>query len=299
MILAENHYGKSRVRMVKVTRQPDRHDVKEMTIDISFEGAFEAAYKDGDNSGVLPTDTMKNTVYALASQTETETVEEFGLRLAEHFLSQNSGVSRVRVDLAEHAWDHISAGGRADRFAFVKASNEKHTARILASRDGVKAASGIEDLVVLKTSGSAFTGFRRDAYTTLRETQDRLLGTSISARWNYTSPDISYGPAWHGIRQMILETFGEHDSRSVQHTLYAIGENVLEQCEEIDEIHLAMPNKHCLPVDLERFGLTNRNEIFVPVDEPYGVIEATLKKSATWTNSSTGSHTRRLRLRLR
>ncbi|MGH9667492.1 MAG: factor-independent urate hydroxylase [Bryobacteraceae bacterium] len=299
MILAENSYGESRVRLVKVTRQPDRHDLKEIGVDIYFEGGFEAVYKDGDNSGVLPADTLKNTVYALASQTGMETIEEFGLRLAGHFMSNNPGLSRVRVDLAEHTWEHMPAGGRPQRSAFLQAGQEKHIARIQALRDGVKAESGIEDLIVMKTSGSAFAGYKKDEYTTLAETQDRLFRTAIRARWNYTSPDISYGPAWHGIRQMILDTFAEHDSKSVQHTLYAIGENVLEQCEEIDEIHLSLPNKRCLPVDLGRFGLANHNEIFVPVDEPAELIEATLKKSATWTSSSAGSQTRRLRLRLR
>lgn len=289
MILGENHYGESRVRLVKIVRQSDRHDVKEISVDVSFEGSFEAVYKEGDNGALLPGDIIKNTIHTLASQAGLESVEEFGMRLGAHFLSNNPEVSRVRADLAEYSWDRMDAGGRPQRFAFVKAGNEKHTARIQVTRDGAKAESGVEGLNVLKTSGSA---------PAVAETQDRLLGAAICARWNYTSLDISYGPAWHGVRQIILDTFAEHDGKSMQHTLYAIGENVLEQCDEIDEIHLSLSHKQFLPAGLEPFALPNRNEVLIPVDEPYGLIQATLKKSATWTSSSSGSQTRRLRLRL-
>jgi urate oxidase len=75
--ISANSYGKSLVRLTKVTRKKDRHELKEIAVDICLEGAFEEAYTRGDNSMVVPTDTMKNTVYALASKHELADIEGF------------------------------------------------------------------------------------------------------------------------------------------------------------------------------------------------------------------------------
>ena len=298
MILESNNYGEIRVRLMKVTRQPDRHDLKEIAVDIQFEGGFEPAYKEGDNADVLAAGAIKNTVCALAGQSAAETVEDFGLRLSDYFLAHNPKVSAVRVDLSEHPWERLQAGGRPHRFAFMRPGAERHTAHIRATRDALKVESGIADLLVIKTAGPSFEGFKNDEFAGRPEPSGRLFETAIAARWNFTSRDISYGPAWHGIRQMILDTFTEHASKSVQHALYAIGEAVLDQCEEVDEIRISMPDKYCLPINASRSGVPESNEIFLPVDEPQGLIEATLKKSDTWTSTSSGSRTRRFRLRL-
>lgn len=279
MILAENSYGKSRIRIVKVIRHPDRHDLKEITIQIRFEGDFKTCFTEGDNGNILPTDTMKNTVYALAKNESVEPVEAFGLRLTEFFLNNNPQVLKVTVDLVEHLWTRMNVGGRPHHFSFVNGGNEKHTATITGTRDAVTLEAGIADLVMMKTTHSSFEGFMTDPFTTLKETNDRILGTAMQVRWRYREPDIAYGPCWHGVRQVILDTFAEHDSKSVQHTLHAIGEAVLNLCEEVEEIHISMPNKHCLLVDLSIFGLDNKNEIFLPVDEPHGIIEARLKRA--------------------
>ncbi|HWQ35144.1 MAG TPA: urate oxidase [Blastocatellia bacterium] len=279
VILAQNNYGKSRVRMVKVARHGERHDLQDVTVSIAFEGDFAAAHTAGDNSRVLPTDTMKNTVYALAGQTaDLEEIEAFALRLAEHFLKHNPQASRVSIEIAEGQWGRIAVGGRPHQHAFVKSSDEKRTTRISATRDGVTIESGLTDLLILKTTGSGFEGFLRDQFTTLKETSDRILATSVKATWQYDSPSVPFGTVWRGVRQLILETFAEHDSRSVQQTLYAVGETVLNSYAEITEIVLSLPNKHCLPVDLSPFGLENRNEIFLPIDEPHGLIEARLRR---------------------
>jgi urate oxidase len=278
-ILAHNNYGKSRVRMVKVARHGERHDLQEITVNISFEGDFAVAHTAGDNSNILPTDTMKNTVYALAKQTPgIEEIESFAQRLTDHFLKNNPQTSRVIIEIAEDQWERIPVGEKPHHHAFVHGSNEKRTARVTATRETVTVESGLEDLLVLKTTMSGFFGFLKDRYTTLKETADRVFATSIKANWLYAKPASASGALWHGVRQTIIETFAQHDSMSVQHTLYAIGDTVLESFEDIVEISLSLPNKHCLLVNLEQFGMENNNEIFVPTDEPHGLIEARVRK---------------------
>jgi urate oxidase len=275
-MLAESAYGKSGVRLVKVSRHGDRHDLKDLTVAIRFEGEYGQSYTDGDNSGVLPTDTMKNTVYALAAQEAVDEPDAFGLTLARHFLDRNQRLAQVRIDLTEHPWGRIIVGNREHGQAFVRQGGESRSATIHGDRTKLTVGAGISDLVVLKSSRSAFTGFLRDEYTTLAETEDRLLATSLTATWWYRDVGIEFGQAWRAVRQTLLEAFAEHDSESVQHTLYAMGQAVLGSVDDVTAIRLVMPNKHHLPFDLARVGLQNRNEIFVPTDEPYGLIEATL-----------------------
>jgi urate oxidase len=277
-MLAETAYGKSRVRLVKVARRGDRHDLTDLTVAIRFEGGYDRSYTDGDNHDVLPTDTMKNTVYALAARHEIEEPETFGVRLAEHFLERNPKLRRVRVDIAEHQWGRIAVGSREDGQAFVSSGGECRTGLVQGGRDATLIGAGIRDLVILKSSKSEFRGFVRDEFTTLPEVTDRLLATALTATWHYRTADLDFNLTWRAVRKTLLETFAEHESRSVQHTLYAMGRAVLDSIEAITAVHLVMPNKHHLPVDLQRFGLQNRNEIFVPTDEPYGLIEATVTR---------------------
>jgi urate oxidase len=277
--IVHNNYGKARVRLMKVARRGDWHELQSVTVKIAFEGDFTEVHTVGDNSHVLPTDTMKNTVYTLAQQTkEIEELEDFGLRLADHFLTNNAQVTRVIIDISEKTWTRIAVGGEPHLHSFIKGGEEKRTAKISVTRDGTTIESGVEDLVVLKTTKSGFSGFVKDRYTTLPETTDRILATSIKASWIYANPDSATGNKWRDIRQTIIETFAEHDSLSVQHTLYAMGEAVLEKFPDISEIAFSLPNIHCLPIDFTRFGLENDNRIFVPTDEPHGLIEARLAR---------------------
>jgi urate oxidase len=275
-MLVETAYGKSRVRLVKVSRRGDRHDLRDMTIAIRFEGDYDSSYTEGDNSGVLPTDTMKNTVYALAATQKVDEPEAFGLSLSRRFLDRNPRLTSVRIDVSEHPWGRISIGDREHGQAFVRGGAETRTATVQAERQRATVGAGVSDLVILKSSHSAFKNFLRDEYTTLPETDDRLLATSLTASWRYRDADSDFGASWQAVRQTLLETFAEHDSKSVQHTLHDMGQAVLESVDNVTAIRLVMPNKHHLPVDLARLGLENRNEIFVPTDEPYGLIEATL-----------------------
>ena len=275
-MLAESAYGKSSVRLVKVTRHGDRHDLTDFRVAIRFEGDYTASYVDGDNSDVLPTDTMKNTVDAIAATSPVAEPESFALRLAEHFLARNPRLRRVRIDIGEHPWGRIPVGNREHGQAFVRQAAETRTATVQQDREAAVAGAGVADLLILKSSRSAFAGFLRDEYTTLPDANDRLLATSLTATWRYRDTAVEFGQAWRAVRTTLLETFAEHDSRSVQHTLHAMGQAVLAAVDDVSSVRLVMPNKHHLPVDLARLGVENRNEVFVPTDEPYGLIEATL-----------------------
>lgn len=277
-MLAQSAYGKSRVRLVQVSRRGDRHDLRDLTVAIQFKGHYDEAYTDGDNSGVLPTDTMKNTVYALASERRIAEPEQLGLALAERFLDRNPRLMRVRIDLTEHLWKRLAHGGEAANHAFMRRGPETRTAAVARSRNTTLVGAGIADLLILKTADSAFDGFLRDEYTTLAETRDRILATSLTATWQYSDVNLDFGGAWQAVRQTLLDVFAAHKSESVQHTLYAMGEAVLEQVRQVRAVRLVMPNKHHIPFDLSRLGLENRNEIFVPTDEPHGLIEATLTR---------------------
>ena len=278
-VLLENQYGKSRVRLMKVERNGSRHEIKELDLDIQLSGDFAAAYIEGDNRKVLPTDTMKNTVYALARRQNLGEIEEFGQRLSAHFLSQIAHVAWAEIVLSEGSWRRLRVDGQEQDHAFIRAGAERRTAVVHQDRSAVTVRAGIADLVVLKTSCSAFEGFLRDEYTTLKDSGDRLLGTAVKAEWTYAPGVRNYGELWRTARNLVLEVFAGHDSRSVQHTLYAIGHAVLAHIPEVTRIELSMPNRHCLLVDLAPFGLDNPNEVFVPIEEPHGLIEAVLTRA--------------------
>ena len=275
-MLAESAYGKSGVRLVKVSRRGDRHDLTDLTVAVRFEGDYDESYTNGDNIGVLPTDTMKNSVYALAASDVVDEPEPFGLRLSKHFLARNPRLRSIRIDLSEQSWERIVVGSREHGQAFVRDGGEVRTATVRQDRTKTMVGAGVRDLVIMKSARSAFTGFMRDEFTTLPDATDRLLATSLTATWQYSDDDVEYGATWRAVRATLLEAFAEHDSRSVQHTLYAMAQSVLDNIDAVSAVHLVMPNKHHLPIDLTRLGLENRNEIFVATDEPYGLIEATL-----------------------
>jgi urate oxidase len=278
--LGENRYGKSRIRLVRVKRHRDRHDFVEWTVQILLQGDFESCFIDGDNSKILATDTMKNTVYSLARDSSAACMEDFGQELVDFLLRRNPQVSRVEVTISEKAWEHVLAAGKPHPSTFVQSSNERQTTK-LACAPGAKCtvSSGLENLVIMKTSGSGFEGYIKDSLTTLPPTADRLFGTALSAEWNYGAGKLTFPALRTKIREILLAVFAGHDSKSVQHTLYAMGEAVLAGVPEVDEIEMTMPNLHCLPVDLSRFGQDNPNEIFVPTDEPHGYIQARIGRN--------------------
>jgi len=279
--LSENRYGKSRVRLVRVKRHADRHDFSEWTVEILLHGDFASCFEDGDNSKILPTDTMKNTVYSLARISSAATMENFAMELIDFLLGRNPQVSEAEVTVQEKTWEHLNVHGKAHPTTFVNSSAENQTTKVSRPQGGpFSVASGLENLVIMKTAGSAFEGYIKDSLTTLAESSDRLFGTAVRANWIYKAGKLEFSALRVRVRETLLEVFANHASKSVQHTLYAMAEQLLEKVSEVEEIELTMPNKHCLLVDLSRFGQDNPNEIFVPIDEPHGYIEARVRRQA-------------------
>jgi urate oxidase len=279
IVLSQASYGKSEVRLVKVSRRPDGHDLRDLTVDVGLEGDFDAAYVQGDNTGLLATDTMRNTVYALAKEHPIDHIESFGWKLVEHFLAAGPGVTSARVHIVEYPWARLEVGGRPHQHAFQRGSGGNRVATVAGDGGEPQIEAGIDDLLVLKTTGSGWEGFLRDRYTSLPETSDRILATIITARWSYRERNLDFGATWREVRRAILESFCDHYSPSVQFTLYRMGTAVLEACREVERIHFSLPNKHHLLYDLARFELENENEIFHATNEPYGLIEGTVERS--------------------
>ena len=277
--LAENHYGKSRVRLVKVVREGATHHLYEWNVNVYLTGDFTGCFADGDNTGLLATDTMKNTVYAVARDSPATTPEDFALELAQFLASRNPQIEAVRVYIEEKIWIRIKADGQKHGSAFLQRGPDLHTADLTLAADGAfTLTSGVKGLVILKTSHSAFAGFKRDELTTLPETFDRLFGTEATILWLYAA--IPHNPAATrtAIMDTLLTAFANHDSLSVQQTLYAMAEAVLAAEPRVSELTLTMPNRHNIPIDFSRnaapFNYPSDNTIFVPIDEPHGLIHA-------------------------
>jgi urate oxidase len=279
--LAENRYGKSRVRLIKVTRDDRGHDLREWTVEVLLKGDFESAHLHGDNSNILPTDTMKNTVYSIARSSQATSMEDYAKELAGFLLSRNPQVDSASIRVESTLWKRLTIDGKPHPSAFMRGSGELQTTNVERTQGGpFHVLSGLDSLVLLKTANSGFEGYIKDSLTTLPETKDRLFGTAVSATWRYVSSDLPFDRIRVKLRETMLRTFANHDSKSVQQTLYAMAESALEEIAEIDEIEISMSNKHCLLVDLSRFGQDNPNQIFVPTDEPHGYIEARIRRKS-------------------
>lgn len=277
--LGPNRYGKRAIRLVKVVRGPEGYRVRDLTVDVALEGDFGTAFMAGDNAQVVATETMKNTVYALAANQLTGAIEAFGAVLAEHLLGF-SQVARSTVSLREHRWTPIPVDGVPAQDAFQRAGDATRTAEVAATRDAMIVASGLADLVVMKTARSAFSGFPRDRYTTLPDARDRILATKVTATWRHGGPADDWDASHAAISATLLGVFAEHASESVQHSIWIMANAMLERHAEIDEVHMSLPNLHHWPVDLAPFGGMNRGEIFVATTEPHGLIEATVRRAA-------------------
>jgi len=282
--LAANRYGKSRVRLMRVTKHEDRHDLDEWTVQILLTGDFETVHTLGDNSKVLPTDTMKNTVYSVARDSKADSMEDYAKELTDFLLSRNAQIESVEVVVESTLWKRLIVEGKPYPTAFMRGSDERQTTTVSRAQGGTFAiASGLDRLTVMKTAQSGFVGYIKDSLTTLPETTDRLFATALKAEWPYTDTAIAEGIDFNKVRghlrEALISTFAKHDSLSVQQTLYAMAEAALAHTDIIDEIYMLMPNKHNLLVDLGRFGQTNPNHIFVPTDDPHGTIEATVRRA--------------------
>ncbi|MCU1649885.1 MAG: urate oxidase [Pseudonocardiales bacterium] len=280
IVLGPNQYGKAENRVVRLYRDGARHEIRDVNVSTSLRGEFSDAHLAGDQSRVLPTDTQKNTVYAYAKEKGLGQIEDYALELARHFVDDVEPVQGARIEIDEYAWDRIEVDGRPHDHSFVRRGQETRTTIVtLDGKDAAQRAwvvSGLKDLVVLKSTGSEFHGFLTDPYTTLRETTDRVMATSLVARWRYVGTDVDWDASYASIRSLLLTRFAQVHSLALQQTLWEMGKAVLEEHDRVAEIKFSAPNKHHFVVDLAPFGLDNPNEVFHADDRPYGLIQTTV-----------------------
>ena len=274
----DNQYGKAEVRLVRITRDGDRHQIKDLNVSTALRGDFADAHLAGDNAKVVATDTQKNTVYAFAQQYGVGEIEEFGLRLGRHFVDDFEWVTGAKITIEEYGWDRIAVDGAEHGHAFSRAGGGTRTTVVTIDGDQAWVVSGLTDLVLLNSTDSEFRGFVRDPYTTLPDTSDRILATAVTARWRHSTVDGDWGPSYVRARQLLVDAFVETYSRSLQQTLYAMGQRLLASRPELAEVRLTLPNRHHFLVDLAPFGLDNPNEVYVATDRPYGLIEGTVRR---------------------
>lgn len=277
--LSSNCYGKHQVRVSKIRRtgtDGSKHEFIDASVNIELEGAFEAAFTEGNNQSVIATDTCKNTVYILAKDTEYETIETFALAIAKHFIDRYDHISQARITATEQIWDRLLESPHA----FVARNKMTPTAEVLLSRgEAPRIRSGLKHLTIAKTTESGFVDFHDDDFRTLPDTDDRILATEMAASWEYHSNEVDFGTKRSEIISALMARFIDHYSRSVQETLYFMGQAAIDACEEINSITLTMPNKHHLLANLAPFNRENKNEIFVVTDEPFGYISGTVSRS--------------------
>ncbi|MFC8504713.1 factor-independent urate hydroxylase [Pedococcus sp. NPDC057267] len=282
-VLGPNQYGKAENRVVRIYRDTARHEIRDLNVSSALRGDFTDAHVTGDQANVLPTDTQKNTAFAFAKQHGITSPEDYALALGSRFLDVTPAATASRVEVEEYAWDRIDVGGQGHDHAFARRGGEVRTTVVTQDRSGDTprqwVVSGLKDLVILKSTGSEFKGFLQDEYTTLQEADDRILATSLVARWRYeTTEGVDWNKSFDDIRTVLLETFATTYSHALQQSLYAMGSAVLESHPEVAEIKFSAPNKHHFLVDLSPFGVENDGEVFIAADRPYGLIEATVQR---------------------
>lgn len=275
IMLGDNAYGKAETRLVRIDRGETEHRITDLSVTTALAGDLTATHVIGDNANLLPTDSQKNAVFAFARDGVGE-IEDFGLRLARYFVASQPAIRRARVHIEQYGWARVEVDGRPAPHCFRRESGTR-TATVTVEGERAYVVCGVGDLTVLATTGSEFAGFATDAYTTLAESKDRILATAVSARWRHAEPACEDWAGSHrGAVGQLVEAFADTPSRSLQQTLYAMGQRVLQGCPELAEIRLSLPNKHHFAVDLSPFGLTNPGEVFFAADRPYGLIEGSV-----------------------
>jgi urate oxidase len=278
IVLGDNSYGKAENRVVRIYRDTPRHEIRDVTVSTALRGDFSAAHLEGDQARVLPTDTQKNTCYAYAKEKGLREIETYALDLGRHFVDDVEPVTGARIAVDEHTWERVPVDGRGHDHTWVRRESEIRTTVVEVDAAGATVVSGLKDLVLLKSTGSEFAGSLVDGYTTLAETHDRIMSTSLVATWRYTGTEVEWDKTWSDVRRILLERFATVHSLALQQTLWEMGKAVLQAHPEIAEVSLSAPNKHHFVVDLSPFGLENPGEVFHAADRPYGLIEATVTR---------------------
>jgi urate oxidase len=276
MSLIRSSYGKGRVRVLRLHRDGEQHEVRETAVKVLLEGAFDKSYTEGDNLSVIATDSIKNLVNITARQNLRATNEALGIAIGKTFLDRYSDVERANVEVVETQWQRLSFDGTPHGHSFTKSGNGNPVARIRASRGSTEIESGVDGFTFMKTTGSGWVKYVMDDVTTLPETEDRIAATSMNAIWRYTREPSDFPASNAAILQAMLKVFATTYSKGVQDSMYRMGLAALAVVPEISEISMAMPNKHYLLINLAPFKLENSNVLFVPTDEPHGQIECTV-----------------------
>ena len=273
--LGHSQYGKAETRVVRVYRDRDPHELVDLNVSVALSGDLADTHLTGDNAKVLTTDAVKNTVFAYAKEhgEAARQPESFGLALARHFVDDVPQVHRARVRLEQHPWLRLPGP-----HAFVREGQLVRTATVTYEAGRAHVASGLRDLVVLKTTDSEFAGFYEDRYTTLQPTTDRVMATSVTAQWWHTADAPDWGTAFEDARGALTEAFAASYSLALQQTLFEMGGALLDAVPTVGEVRLSLPNRHHFAVDLAPFGLDNPNEVFFAADRPYGLIEGTVRR---------------------
>jgi urate oxidase len=280
IVLGPNQYGKAETRVVRISRDGSRHEIRDLNVSTSLRGDFADAHIRGDQAHVLPTDSQKNTCFAYAIEKGAGQIEDYALALARHFVGDIEPVREARIEVEEYRWERASVAGAAHPHTFIRAGQDVRTTSVAVRGEvpGQQAwvVSGLKDLVLLKSTGSEFAGFLKDPYTTLPETRDRIMATSLTARWRYATDSVDWAGVHARARQIMIERFAEVHSLALQQTLWEMGRAVLAAQPDVAEIRLSAPNKHHFPADLAPFGLENPGEVFYAADRPYGVIQCSV-----------------------
>jgi urate oxidase len=280
IVLGSNRYGKAENRIVRIYRDTPRHEIHDVSVSTALHGDFEAAHLVGDQLHVLPTDTQKQTAYSFAKEKGLLSIESYGIDLATHFVDHIDPVAGARIEIEEFAWERVVVDGAEHNHTWVRRGQEVRTASISVEGTGPTqqtwVVGGLKDLVILKSTGSEFSGFMQDPYTLLQPTTDRLMATSITAAWRFTTTDVDWESTYSGIKEILMNQFAIVHSLALQQTLYRMGEAVLEAFPFIAEIRLSAPNKHHFLYDLSPFQVENNDEVYHAADRPYGLIQATI-----------------------
>ena len=282
VVLGRNQYGKAENHVVRINRDTDRHEIRDLVVTSQLRGDLEEVHTLGDNAHCVPTDTQKQTVFAFAQQYGIESPEQFLLKLADHFTGEFEWITGGRWAAQEYAWNRINDHDHC----FVQHKDEVRTAVVVADGEERTVIAGFKDLTVLKSTQSGFTGYPKDKYTVLPETEDRIMSTDVATRWRYNTTDVDYDAVYENVKKIILTKFTDHYSKALQETLYLMGKAVIEAHPEIDEIKFSCPNKHHFVYDLGFCGLENDKETHWAADRPYGLIEATIQRKGAAENES-------------
>lgn len=279
MPLMAARYGKERVRVLRLARDGEHHVPRELTLSVMLTGAFDPAWTEGDNRACIATDSVKNIVNVTAARHLAADAEGFVTAVAQVLLDTYPQVEAVSIEAEETRWKRHLVDGVPHGHTFTRDGNGFGFVGLGASRAGSSLHSGLRGFTFMKTTQSGWSGFVDDGYRTLPDTEDRIAATSMDATWTWSGTPPDYAAANARILATMLTVFGTTYSRGVQDSMYRMGEAVLAEVADLAAITFVMPNKHYLPVDLKPFGLANAGAVFLPTDEPYGRIEATVSRS--------------------